>query len=164
MKVVSFSEPEEKTGDSVLFDIYTVLHFCVGAIFYYVFAYFFPKTGVIFRLMLLLVFHTIYELKDYCLNYKIIYQDPLNILKTQRERDVVHRAVFKYFLGTKKNTFVNSVGDTIGFLVGCFAMIYILGNFSVKGIRRSIIVFAIGMICLFFFERKHIKLFFRIVQ
>ena len=83
------------------FDHFSLVHFNTGLLFYCIFDTIFklnPKTNLI----VCLIIHTLYELKDFLETYEII--------------NLKENGFFRIFTGSPPNTLGNSIGDTIVFM------------------------------------------------
>lgn len=91
-----------------LFDKFTYTHiFVCISIYHFLF-----KFKIKNPFLIGLIIHTIYEVKDFLNTYVIPYKK---------------KKLFITFFGTPlNNTFLNSIGDTIGCIIGYFIYIYIL--------------------------------------
>ena len=99
----------KKNKNSVLFDIASILHLISGILSYNLIYFIFPEWNTIWRLLFLFLLHSIYELKDLVMHY--------NIIKHPQLLKLLHH------FGSPPNTFINSIGDTIAFMVGCLISI-----------------------------------------
>ena len=108
------------------FDEFSIVHFNTGLLFYGVFDTIFnlsPRTNLI----LCLVIHTLYELKDFLETYEII-----NFKKN---------GFFRIFTGSPPNTLGNSIGDTIVFMLGIYLYRYLAQDIDFQWYHLTIFIF-----------------------
>tara|TARA_B100000029_G_C17216110_1_gene829920 strand:+ start:116 stop:589 length:474 start_codon:yes stop_codon:yes gene_type:complete len=125
-----------KNKKSVLFDISSILHLISGILTYNLIYLFFPKWKTIWRLLFVFLLHSIYELKDAAIHYNLI-ENP-QILK------------FLYIFGSPPNTFINSVGDTIAFMVGCIISIKYMNIYNKTLLNKTNTLITIFIILVLF--------------
>jgi hypothetical protein len=96
-----------------LIDKFIITHIYIGILLFGILSKFNLSTKN--KIIIGLIIHTIYELKDFITNYELI------------NNEYIYKN-FKFLFGSPPNTLINSIGDTLGHLLGYIIYIYILKN------------------------------------
>jgi hypothetical protein len=114
-----------------LFDKFLITHIYSGIVTFGILSKFNLSNKQ--KIIIGLIIHTIYEIKDFLTNYNLI--NNTFIYKNLR-----------FLFGSPPNTLINSIGDTIGFVIGFFIYIFMLKNpsnleLTLYGIIAYIVIF-----------------------
>ena len=130
--------------DDQAFSFWSLTHILFGSLFFIILYKYFKMDPITISILLIII-HTIYEFKDYYIQY-VIYDNNYDKIKAGHNSLYSNNKILRYLnkigIGLSfhlpPNSFINSIGDTIFFIIGIIIAYFYKDNISKSMLNISI--------------------------